>query len=140
MRAEKGLKRECSRVKKAFQCTRIMGVSVPSLHRESTNSLIMQNKLVKYMVTLYPLQFPRKVPLLKLCKCAKIHPLAQMLSFDQWKLLLSPCVCWLPISSLLILNDFVQHLLVSVENAGLSTTSYSTLSSMWKKSQESDSV
>ena len=39
-RAEKGLKREYSRVKKAFQCTRPMGVSVPSLHRESTDSLI----------------------------------------------------------------------------------------------------
>ena len=31
--AEKGLKRECSRVKKVFQCTRTMGVSVPSLHK-----------------------------------------------------------------------------------------------------------
>ena len=39
-RAEKGLKREYSRVKKAFQCTRTMGVSAPSLHRESTDSLI----------------------------------------------------------------------------------------------------
>ena len=38
-RAEKGLKREYSRVKKAFQCTRTMGVSAPSLHRESTDSL-----------------------------------------------------------------------------------------------------
>ena len=31
---------KCSRVKKAFQCTRTMGVSEPFLHRESTNSLI----------------------------------------------------------------------------------------------------
>ena len=40
MPAEKGLKRECSRVKKVFQCTRTMGVSAPSLHRESTDFLI----------------------------------------------------------------------------------------------------
>ena len=40
-RAEKGLKREYSRVKKAFQCTCTMGVLAPSLHRESTDSLIM---------------------------------------------------------------------------------------------------
>ena len=38
--AQKGLERERSRVKKAFLCTRTMGVSAPSLHRESTDSLI----------------------------------------------------------------------------------------------------
>ena len=43
-RAEKGLKRECSRVKKVFLCMRTMGVSEPSLHRESTDSLIHRRK------------------------------------------------------------------------------------------------
>ena len=40
------LKRECSRLKKAFQCTRTMGVSAPSLHRESTDSLIVNDMYV----------------------------------------------------------------------------------------------
>ena len=39
-RVKKGLKRKCSRVKKVFQCTHTMGVSEPSLHKESTDSLI----------------------------------------------------------------------------------------------------
>ena len=39
--AQKGLEHERSRVKKAFQCTHTMGVSVPSLHGESTDSLIV---------------------------------------------------------------------------------------------------
>ena len=43
--AKKGLKCECSRVKAAFQCMRTMGVSVPFLHRESTDSLISYTPL-----------------------------------------------------------------------------------------------
>ena len=35
-----GLHLECSQVKKAFQCTPTMGESMPSLHRETTDSLI----------------------------------------------------------------------------------------------------
>ena len=42
----KALKRECSRLKKAFQCTRTMGVSAPSLHREFTDSLIVNDMYV----------------------------------------------------------------------------------------------
>ena len=37
--AQKGVKHEHLQVKKAFQCTHTMGMLVPSLHRESTDSL-----------------------------------------------------------------------------------------------------
>ena len=40
------LKHKCLRVKKAFQCMRTMGVSGPSLHRESTDSLIYELDVV----------------------------------------------------------------------------------------------
>ena len=39
--AQKGLEHKRSRVKKAFQCTHTMGGSAPSLHRESTDSLMI---------------------------------------------------------------------------------------------------
>ena len=43
---QKGLERERSQVKKAFLCTRTMGVSVPSLHREFTDSVIGETSFI----------------------------------------------------------------------------------------------
>ena len=55
--------------------------------------IMLKNKRIKWVVRPFPVQFLDEILLPKLCKYAKIYHLAPMLSFDQWKLLLSQCVC-----------------------------------------------